>query len=883
MKKCAMCVTLLCLTFCVGVKTHGAETLAWPDFEDLPAWEAYLAGGADVNAADETGKTALHWAVSRNEALAAFLIKHGAEVDYREKNGMTPLMLAAGNEEHGFACVPILIAAGADVNATDLKGCDVLVRVRRFDAKIVKQLLDAGLVVAHDCVTQGQRNPEAAPLLVMPGTKDLDPEGARLVLDAGPNFGEEFTFGSEEFYEEQAYNLCVGKGNYTLDKLFLERGIIRFTPERDDSRMLFSALGNEAVVKMFLEHGANPNVVSEGGVPVLAAAIKKNMKSARVLLENGARVSVPEGVESPLFAALEMEDEPLVREFLARGADVNAVRPKTGETPLMLAVTQGDVQTAGLLLDAGADVHGKTKKGQTLLLAAAWGGDLPLCKKLVAVGLDVNAADGHGWSPLAVAIYRHEEEMARFLVEHGASLADPEFQENWDVRPPLWMAAKTGNLALCKFLVEHGARCVDTPEDKWKLLHFAALGGNPDVCAYVLAFNPDVNARNVTGATALKYIVGADAEVVPNAPAVCEYLIARGADVNAADRHGFAAVWAVHNGKAWQRQCRVIQTLAENGADLHQRRKYGKDMEFEESLMDRVLDPEKGFSPLVAKYLQMKSGVFPNAVAPDSLCMAAVDGDIPRVKRLLAGGKNVNFREPDGETPLHFAARAGQAEMCKWLAENGADVNAPGIHGGTPLHYAALFGRIKAVEALLDAGADVNRSDTTTKKEHQKITPLAWAVHAGRADVAEALVWRGADVTMKTQTWYWDVTPLVLAARNRDEACVKAILSGGINLAALVRESTWRSEMGFMDQEGMKMLMNHCRDFTARDKNGDTVLHWYVNHWPRREGVLFLLENGCDPAAKNHAGKTPADLLPDLNIEQRMKNRVANLLEKSEK
>lgn len=51
------------------------------------------------------------------------------------------------------------------------------------------------------------------------------------------------------------------------------------------------------------------------------------------------------------------------------------------------------------------------------------------------------------------------------------------------------------------------------------------------------------------------------------------------------------------------------------------------------------------------------------------------------------------------ETPLHFAARAGSAEMCALFLQHGADKNAPNADDATPLILAARAGSEAACEA----------------------------------------------------------------------------------------------------------------------------------------------------------------------------------------
>ena len=72
-------------------------------------------------------------------------------------------------------------------------------------------------------------------------------------------------------------------------------------------------------------------------------------------------------------------------------------------------------------------------------------------------------------------------------------------------------------------------------------------------------------------------------------------------------------------------------------------------------------------------------------------------------------------------TPLHHAARAGDAAMVRLLLENGADLEARDPGGTTALHYAAYWGHPEVAQVLLAAGADPNALDRAG------YTPLAWA------------------------------------------------------------------------------------------------------------------------------------------------------------
>jgi hypothetical protein len=81
---------------------------------------------------------------------AQLLIGHGADVNARDKEGMTALMCASvdgacGSSDKGVSCVRALIAAGADVNARDDQGRTALMLAAgNGNAAMVKTLLDHG-------------------------------------------------------------------------------------------------------------------------------------------------------------------------------------------------------------------------------------------------------------------------------------------------------------------------------------------------------------------------------------------------------------------------------------------------------------------------------------------------------------------------------------------------------------------------------------------------------------------------------------------------------------------------------------------------------------------------------------------------------------------
>jgi len=94
-----------------------------------------------------------------------------------------------------------------------------------------------------------------------------------------------------------------------------------------------------------------------------------------------------------------------------------------------------------------------------------------------------------------------------------------------------------------------------------------------------------------------------------------------------------------------------------------------------------------------------------------ALHMAAHDGRLGELVRLLETGADPNAREVWGETPLHMAARSGNTEGCDKLLAHGADLDAANEDGMTPLVAAAQGGCEATCNLLLDRGAGAGDAD----------------------------------------------------------------------------------------------------------------------------------------------------------------------------
>jgi ankyrin repeat protein len=138
-------------------------------------------------------------------------------------------------------------------------------------------------------------------------------------------------------------------------------------------------------------------------------------------------------------------------------------------------------------------------------------------------------------------------------------------------------------------------------------------------------------------------------------------------------------------------------------------------------------------APSVARAL-LAAGADPNARLEKLPALSWALGTANRAafEDLLAAGADPNARDEDKSTPLHHAARAGDADAVRALLAAGADPAVANRQGRTPLMEAARLGQVAIVELLLGAGVSPTAA-------HKKTTATTLAAEEGEEEVLRAL------------------------------------------------------------------------------------------------------------------------------------------------
>ena len=438
------------IVFAVPLLVAAGAAAATPDVPLVEAVQAgdreaaarLLGAGADPDAAQPDGTTALHWAAYRDDLAAVdLLLNAGASADAENRYGVAALSLAA-RQGYG-AVVERLLAAGADPHTAQPGGETALMSAARAgDVRSVDALVAAGADVNAAEETRGQ-----TALMWAAG------EGHAGVIRALLAVGADLHASSHGPAQAEA---AAGSGTYTRRVKRMDA----FTP------FLFAVrAGRVAAVEALLAAGAGVNETAPDGTsPLVIAAANAHWELGVFLLEAGADPDAAGQGWPALHQVVRTRNlnigffphpEPtgtassmdFARALIAHGADVNAriTEPivdgfrgfwtQNGATPMLVAAKGADAEMMRLLAGHGADAALANERGTTPIMAASGvemfnpnedsgtnAEALEALEVALALGGDVNAANDDGDTPLHGAAWRGANDIILRLVEEGAEL-----------------------------------------------------------------------------------------------------------------------------------------------------------------------------------------------------------------------------------------------------------------------------------------------------------------------------------------------------------------------------------------------------------------------------------------------------------------------------
>jgi ankyrin repeat protein len=363
--------------------------------------------------------------------------------------------------------------------------------------------------------------------------------------------------------------------------------------------LYLACLNRRAVlVERLLQAQANPNAATVSGETVLMTCSRAGEAGGvRALLTRGANVNAKETGHDQtalMWAAAQAHPE-VVGALLRGGADVRArsrsyvqtvtsevtqragreelnyTVPRGGSTALLFAARSGDLESARLLIAAGADVNDALPDGASALIVAAHSGHGHVATLLLEKGADPNAAEV-GYTALHAAVLRSDSDLVKSLLAHKAdpnaqiTKGTPVRRNSQDFELPKTLIGATPYLLAAKFLEADIMRAL------------AAGGADPRlpmkdgatplmVAAGMGIVAPVQDEKRGTDRRGLAILDGGKVEPDSQVLEAVSTALTLGSDINSVNPAGDTAVHIA----AAQGYADVVRLLVERGADLNVR------------------------------------------------------------------------------------------------------------------------------------------------------------------------------------------------------------------------------------------------------------------------------------------------------------------------
>ena len=714
-----------------------------------------IQNGADIQARDCNGLTVLHIAsVSSNQEVVEFLLKlNEISVNATANYNHTPLMYACRDGVR-LDNIKMLIQNGADIQASSSNGSTVL----HLASQLSNQEVVEFLLKLNEISVNATDNHNHTPLM----------------------------------------RACYDGGRLDNIKMLIRNGADIQASSSNGSTVLHlaSALSNQEVVEFLLKlNEISVNATDNSNqTPLMRACIKGGrLDNIKMLIQNGADIQARDCNGLTVLHLASRNSNQEVVEFLLNLNEifVNALN-NCNQTPLMRACYDGGrLDNIKMLIRNGADIQASSSNGLTvlhfasqlsnqevvefllnlneisvnatdnsnqtpLMRACIKGGRLDNIKMLIQNGADIQARDCNGLTVLHLASRNSNQEVVEFLLNLNEISVNA--LNNCNQTPLMRACYDGGRLDNIKMLIRNGADIQASSSNGSTVLHFASQLSNQEVVEFLLNLNEiSVNATDNSNQTPLMRacIKGGRLDNI-------KMLIQNGADIQARDCNGLTVLHLASrnsnqevvefllklneisvnatdnsNHTPLMRACydggRLdnIKMLIQNGADIQASSNYGSTiLHFASALSNQE----------VVEFLLKLNEISVNATDNSNqtpLMHACINGGrLDNIKMLIQNGADIQARDCNGLTVLHFASVSSNQEVVEFLLKlNEISVNATDNSNQTPLMHACINGgRLDNIKMLIQNGADIQARDCNG------LTVLHFASVSSNQEVVEFLL-----------------------------------------------------------------------------------------------------------------------------------------------
>lgn len=784
----------------------------------------------NINKLDEFGNTPIHVAAQINDAqLCEFLVKKGADTSIRNFEGDTPLHSAI--KFRAMESTRYLATVGNDIYAGN-------------------ELEEPALLAAI------RVGPEWYPVVINEGTMDkMDAEGDTLL----------------HFLVKNRFLPCIDYVIHASLPLSL-----RNSQGKTSLQMAFDTAEDVASVTIavkLIEGGSQlvggkyaffeksvklRNLMfrsPEGKTPLHFAALYNQIGIAMYIVGESSVYGKKNVVQSqdydgrtPLHDACTGGSQQVASFLLASGAQVDAV-DKEGKTPLLMTIPSASQRRMyQLLVSNRASINHKDLKGDTVLHAVTrQNSSVDILSYLVEQGAFVNERNKDGDIPLSIAVANRNRRHIEFYAGAGAQL----HAQNQNGRTPFTLVldqektpADTKAVVDLLSVLITSRNVLSTDSQGNNALHVAVKrNASIPVLEFIIKADPDVNARNKDGDTALLIATR------KNYKDAGLLLLESGADiftVNTKDESPLRFAFMDVQTESWILSKERLESQDGMGnRPIH----YASLWKMDEALQRLI---KRGVS-MNARNLNGETALF-----------SAVRADSPKtIEILVRGGTTIDANNPAsrdsfGNTPLHCSVQNRSLSSIDKLCSLGISIDARNMIGKSALSSACQSQDYESCEMLLRHHADVNSTDPTGR------SVLTESVIIGNRKIIELLLKNGADPSIREED---GKNSYHVAARTGNRRNIALIRDYGAD--PLSRDNGGESPFSSVIHEDKELALEVLGSRTdSADTDGNTPLHIAVEKGASMDLVAELIKMGFPINTLNSSGKTPLSMAVEKGDEK---------------
>ena len=857
------------------------------DKNDEAIIQKLLAQNADTCLKDAPGNTSLHLAVrmkqgTRSEHVkvgASYrspfptsyqacsiqtvqaIIDHGADVNAVNNRGQTALWFACIDGQDSF--VKILIDTGADPRILDKYGDSCLHAAihGQCSTETIQKIID------HDVHVNAVNNDGATPLLLACSAAQAEAVNALLKAKANPNIA--FADGDTSLHAAIAADCSIE----TIQEIIDNGAEVNVVNKTGRTALLFGCFYRQMdSVKVLLEAGADPSIADEEGFSCIHAAIDGycSKDTLQALINHGTHIDATrkDGTNALLRACTTGQSESVMF-LLGAGADVSITKPN--DNSCLHEAVKGECSKEALqrLIAQGIDVNTLNKRGETALFLACLSAQAESLKMLLQNGADPNILNAKDYTGLHAAVYECcTNEALQEIIAHGVYLD----VQNINGETALWLACSYQQQNSVNILLEAGSNPNIASTDKCTSLHAAVNGGcSKSIISAILNHGADVNVTNRKNVTALMLAceklnkdainvflnVGADPNVTDTddntwlhyaarnyrCSEILQAIVSHGVDVNATNnKNATALLIACEKGNK-----NTINVLLNAGADPNITDDYGYTWLHYAAQNVRCTEV---LQTVISHGVDVNAT---NKYNKTALIKACESGNTYAIDVLFNAGADPNISDEHGDTWLHYAARSYQStEVLQAVISHGVGVNATNKNNETALIIACERGNKDDINVLLNAGADPNIAAADGGTCLHYVDQKFWYTCV---EVLQAIISHGVDVNAPNKN---NVTALMKAWENGNKEAINVLLNAGAdpNITDF-RGNTWLhyAAQNICCTEFLQTVISHGVDVNATNRRSETALmRACVNK--NKVAINILLNAGADPKITNADGDT---------------------------